>query len=100
MYMRLNSIDEEVAKEELEHISRCLIHPNKKPKTIWNLLLISLMFYTAVFMPYKIAFVDSEFGDAWFFIDLIVDSLFAIDIIVNCFSAYYDKDDFIVTDRK
>lgn len=100
MFTRLNSIDEEVAKAEEDHIPRCMIHPNKKPKTSWNLLLIILMFYTAIFMPYKIAFVEAEFGDAWFVIDLIVDVFFATDIIVNCFSAYYDKEDFIVTDRK
>ena len=57
------------------------------------------MFYTVTVIPYRIAFpsMDSEF---WRVFDLIIDSLFMIDIIINCFTAFYKNEDQIETSNK
>jgi len=31
-------------------------------------------------MPYKMAYIDSEVGDEWFVLDMMVDALFFIDV--------------------
>jgi hypothetical protein len=60
-------------------------------KSIWNILLIFLLMYTATFMPYKICFVDNA-SQASEMLDTVVDFLFAFDIIVNFLSAVEESD--------
>ena len=57
------------------------------------------MFYTITVIPYRVAFpsMDTEF---WRVIDLIIDCLFMIDIIINCFTAFYKNEDQIETSNK
>ena len=38
----------------------CLIMPDSKFKTVWNILIIFLLVYTALFVPYKLAFIESD----------------------------------------
>ena len=59
-----------------------------------------LLVYTATAMPWRMAFIDTTLWDGWFIAELVIDALFFIDIIVNCFSAYYDKETNLVTDKK
>mmetsp|Transcript_15313 Transcript_15313/g.2554 ORF Transcript_15313/g.2554 Transcript_15313/m.2554 type:complete len:87 (+) Transcript_15313:389-649(+) len=51
-------------------------------------------------MPFKLAFLDTEDFDGWWFTDIFIDTLFFIDIIINLNSAYLDNDGNFVTDRK
>ena len=48
--------------------------------------------------PYSVAFLD-ETNWILFGIDLFVDSVFLIDIFVNFFIAYYDKNYKLVDNR-
>ena len=57
------------------------------------------MVYTATVSPYRIAFYDED-SIGWLVIDGIVDGLFAIDMILTFFTAYFDNDENIVLDRK
>ena len=47
--------------------------------------------YTAVVIPFRVAFVDGS-SDAWFALEIIVDLLFFIDIILTFNTAYQDDD--------
>ena len=76
-----------------------MFHPNHKPKLVWNIIVIFLLVYTATVMPYRIAFIENQMFDEWFFIDLFIDVLFFIDVIVNLVSAYYDQEGQLVTSR-
>ena len=51
-------------------------------------------------MPYKIAFIDVEPGSDWFYFGLVIDGLFFTDFCVNCFMAYYDDENHLITDRR
>lgn len=57
------------------------------------------MCYTFTVVPYRIAFPsnDTEF---WRTFDLIIDSLFLLDVLVNSFTAFYINDDEIETSNK
>lgn len=52
--------------------------------------------------PIYISFHDSSNDELsmWFFLNTIMDSIFAIDIIVNFATSYYDDDFKLVDDRK
>lgn len=60
--------------------------PGSVFKSIWSVLLIVLLIYTATYMPYKTCFIDDPSAGSEA-IDSIVDALFTADIIVNFLSA-------------
>jgi len=51
--------------------------------------MIALLIYTGIVLPPRLAF-DDESGINWFYVDIIIDSLFISDILVNFFSAFED----------
>ena len=57
------------------------------------------MLYTATVVPYRIALIDEE-DLGWYVFDLLVDFLFFIDVIINCYLAFIASDNKLVTDRK
>jgi len=68
-----------------------ILLPSSAFKYYWNMIIIVLLLYTATYMPYRTAFEDeATFG--WFICDIVIDSLFVIDIFVNFLSAYEDAD--------
>jgi hypothetical protein len=79
---------------------KCLLHPSGHPKRVWNIVMAILLVYTATVMPYRMAFIDSVMFDTWFWIELMMDFLFFIDVIVNIFSAYYKTSGKLITNRK
>ena len=60
--------------------------------------MIVLLLFTAGYVPFRLAFLD-EISLTLEIIEYIVDILFGIDIIHNFFSAYYDNDNVLVTDK-
>lgn len=77
-----------------------IIHPRNTFKNIWNFILAILLVYTVTLMPFAMSFINSQPGDVWDLMDLVTDGLFFFDFLVNCFSAYYDKSDVLVTSHK
>ena len=74
---------------ELKKKHCCVLMPNEKLKTAWTLVIVVLLIYTAIFVPYKIAFIEEEttFLQA---MEATVDILFGIDMFVNFISAIED----------
>ena len=64
-----------------------IIMPDSKFKTIWNVTVILLLVYTSTFVPFQVAFVDTD-SDFTVFVNYMVDILFGFDIIINFFSAF------------
>jgi phosphoglycerol transferase MdoB-like AlkP superfamily enzyme len=77
----------------------CILMPSDKFKTIWTVVIVILLVYTAIFVPFKIAFIeqDSTFTTI---LDTTVDVLFGVDIIVSFLSAVEDKNGKLVTSHK
>ena len=63
--------------------------PDSKFKVFWNIVIIMLLMYTAIFVPYKIAFIENDPQPLVIF-EWLVDLIFGIDIIVNFISATED----------
>jgi hypothetical protein len=58
----------------------------------------SILIYTTLVNPFRIAFYDED-PITWIVIDSIVDIIFTIDIILNFFTSYVDKDENLITDK-
>ena len=39
-----------------------LILPESRFKMVWNMIIIFLLLYTAIFVPYKVAFINEKDG--------------------------------------
>lgn len=67
---------------------RYLIHPESKFKHIWNVCMILLLIYTALIMPFRVAFMENVYWDAWTLLETAMDFLFIFDILINLVSSY------------
>mmetsp|Transcript_19889 Transcript_19889/g.36684 ORF Transcript_19889/g.36684 Transcript_19889/m.36684 type:complete len:648 (-) Transcript_19889:4500-6443(-) len=65
-----------------------LLSPNSPYLYIWNIIIGLLLIYTATLMPYRIAFSDPVYFDAFTIFETVVDFLFIKDILVNCVTTY------------
>lgn len=79
--------------------ARCLLFPDDPFVQVWGLMMFLLLIFIAVVTPYRVA-LESEDTIAWLVVDSAVDSLFFIDLVLNCFQAYYDNTKNLVTSRK
>jgi hypothetical protein len=59
----------------------------------------SLLLYTCIVTPFRVSFYSQDPLE-WIIIDSTVDSLFVADIVLCFFSAYYDKKDNLILDRR
>jgi hypothetical protein len=78
---------------------RWIIFPDDVAREFWDMVLTVNLLYTAVFTPYIVAFNSDDTTLAIF--DYCSNGLFFVDIIVNFFTAYFDRhDNLIVRHRK
>ena len=54
--------------------------------------MLFLLVYIATVMPFRMAFIEYVFLDAWHCVDILVDVLFLVDVFFNSISSYYKKD--------
>ncbi|KAE8698654.1 Potassium channel AKT2 [Hibiscus syriacus] len=67
----------------------------------WETFMVVLVFYSAWVYPFEIAFFASTPPSALYVCDNIVDSFFAVDIVLTFFAAYIDSTThLLVRDRK
>ena len=59
-----------------------MINHDSDFKKFWTIILIFLLLYTAIIMPYKIALIDDD-NETILIVDTVVDFLFMIDIFIN-----------------
>lgn len=89
----------QVDEEANEKRAWYLLHPRARFRSLWNVVVIGLLAYTATVMPFRLAFSDTE-SYTWQVAEWILDSLFFTDIVVNCFSCYYDDEGKLITSHK
>ncbi len=92
-----NNLDPVIKPPEVH--DRFLFRPDSWFISVWSLLLIVLMMYTAYVMPYKLAFLDTTQG-TWFYIELTVDCLFMTDVLVNFNTACETPSGVLETSRR
>eukprot|EP00898_Chlorokybus_atmophyticus_P002905 jgi/Chlat1/3615/Chrsp237S00261 len=80
---------------------RHMIDPRGGFMRHWDVLMLSLLFWTAVITPYEVAFLQTSIHSGLFWINRLVDLLFTIDIIMNFNLMYFDPADNVwVVSRK
>ena len=59
-----NLFGEKFIKGKLERAQKMkyLILPESRFKMVWNMIIIFLLLYTAIFVPYKVAFINEKDG--------------------------------------
>lgn len=77
-------------KDEMRSLPFPLLHPNSLALTIWSPIFFLLLLYTAIVLPYRIAFQD-VISEAWINFDYFIDALFWIDLLVNMFTTYTNE---------
>ena len=67
-----------------------MVHPNAKKKVKWDLLVAVLIAYSTVSVPFRIGFEETAgvFGTV---VDIVVDVVFALDIVTSFRTAYVDE---------
>ena len=66
-----------------------VIHPRSKFRQWWNMLMVCLLLYTAIIVPYRAAFGVLSSG-ASLFVEIIFACVYLLDIVVN-FSTGFDS---------
>lgn len=79
-------------------VNKCTLNPNKPFKKYWSFVILVLLLFTAVITPYTISYVDQA-DPAWDITMLVIDFVFALDILVNFVSAYHDPEGILITNR-
>lgn len=88
------------SSSESAETKRWLLHPDTAFKKVWNSLLALLLTYTALIMPYRLAFSEQVFWDGWTALDIAIDGVFLIDIGINFFSMYMKADGTLETNHR
>ena len=74
--------------------------PDGQFKKYWDIIMIFLLFYVAILMPFNVCFIRAIPGAGITnqdYFDMGIDCLFGIDILVNFISAYEDENTGIPT---
>lgn len=64
-----------------------ILMPDSKVLSIWNLVMMLLLLYTATYIPFKTAFIEDS-SSLVNTIEFSIDSLFFVDLVVNFISAF------------
>lgn len=77
-----------------------LISPESIVCQIWNCIVLVMLLYVFIVMPWVMAFEDVAIANNWFIAETFIDVLCFLDILVTLNTAYYDIRGRIVANRK
>ena len=78
---------------------KCILLPDSKFRTSWTVIIIVLLVYTAIFVPFRLAFIEED-SLPLTIVEATVDILFGIDIYVNFISAIEGENNQLITDHR
>ena len=82
--------------ERFARREKCMLFPPGPRKTSWDIMMLVLILYSCVSVPYRIGMgVDAE-GGMWIF-EVVVTCFFMTDVGLTFCTAYLDGDQFIVS---
>jgi CRP-like cAMP-binding protein len=102
---RRNHLEKFVARKESIDVPESekgdpyLFSPNTSCYRIWSIVLICILVYTAMAVPYRLSFTYDGDQD-WMIVDSFIDVLFFIDILITFNCSYYDKEMKLIQNRK
>ncbi|CAG9460829.1 unnamed protein product [Pedinophyceae sp. YPF-701] len=76
-----------------------IIHPNARARRAWDFLILFLVVYNAVMVPYEASF---QVGESTFitFFEYSVDAVFFFDILLNFRTAFVDNQGTLINDQR
>ncbi|OMJ88498.1 hypothetical protein SteCoe_9531 [Stentor coeruleus] len=77
-----------------------IISPESKFCQVWNIIVLFMLLYVFIIMPWVMAFEEVFMFNRWFIAETFMDFLFFLDIIITLNTAYYDLHGRIVAVRK
>eukprot|EP00929_Paragymnodinium_shiwhaense_P061126 TRINITY_DN30523_c0_g2_i1.p1 TRINITY_DN30523_c0_g2~~TRINITY_DN30523_c0_g2_i1.p1 ORF type:complete len:775 (+),score=106.40 TRINITY_DN30523_c0_g2_i1:67-2391(+) len=89
--------DEEMRFVEKHWSSQFVIYEHYASRKAWNLILCTLLLYTATVFPYQLCFLEFRIPDGccmtkgWEMFNATVDVLFWLDFFINFFLTYPDR---------
>ena len=74
------------------HERPALLHPASLFMRRWDVVTLLLLAFTATVTPFEVCLLEPsiDLGDGLFWVDRLVDLLFAFDVFINFNLAYYD----------
>jgi CRP-like cAMP-binding protein len=83
---------------------RCVVLPTAQPKKLWDLIVMIILAFSAVLVPYRVAFFETaedlnNFG-TWSIVEVVMDVLLMIDVVLSFFTAYEVDNTVVVDPRK
>ena len=94
-----------------QKIGKCTIYHESVFKVIWDWFVLALVLYTAIDIPYEVAFYMKarprksvwekiNSGQPQEIINLMVDLMFIIDIFINFRTTYLEKEEVVSSPKK
>ena len=76
-----------------------IFHPESSFKSYWNIIVSISLLYTAIIMPFSIAFTESNGLGPIDYFDLIIDFIYLLDFSLTCCTAYYGPTGELIVSR-
>ncbi len=85
-----NVMSYETSENKIKIRNARLFNPESLFYKIWSTVIVTLLMYTAIIMPYKVSFIsDPIYG--WTIFDTVIDFLFLSDLVINLNTPYFDS---------
>jgi hypothetical protein len=78
---------------------RCVVYPDNKARARWELTVTILLLLTLLITPWNLGFSEEENTETIVF-ESLLDIVFFVDLIVNFFFAFNDKNTELVDDSR
>ena len=94
-----DSFSDEEVLELAPKNSKYLLKPNSRFKKIWDYFMIFIIFYSSLLTPYILCFDDNKDEKWLFYNEFVFEIIYMIDIFLNFFVPFIDKNDNLVTNH-
>lgn len=82
-----NSLERQTADQQKHP---CIIQSDSIKKILWDVYIMVLLLFTAVVLPYQIAYVEEDTTE-WLVIYYFIDMMFTCDIVLSFLTSYKDN---------
>jgi len=89
-----------IFEQEVSKRYWCMMKHNARTRLVWDMIMIVLLAYIAVMVPFNAGFTMNQEGPVDKTLQLIVDILFCVDVAINFRTGYLDDNGHEVLDWK
>ena len=100
-FKRKKIVQVEVEETTADLAKRWIINPKEGKKIAWDLFVGLLILWSVITVPFRLGFdQEPEDNSAMFYLDILVDVMFGIDIFLCFRVAYQDRQLVYVTEPR